>query len=179
MPNIPAKKLADAPKRPERDESQVVLQAAPSPVAVSLPETATVLPDTVQAVESVQSARTAAIVETVNEIVEIVVREIEVSPTLVAGGDGEMTIRLKPAVLDGSEIKFVAKEGHLSLTIVPSTPQAAMAVAQAISQVEAALSAHAPAFQQVSVAVAALAATGPRAPQLSAAGRKDPIDETR
>lgn len=119
------------------------------------PATDAVAPDAVQAVASVQSARTEAIVAVVDEIAEIVVREIELSPTLAAGGNGEMTIRLKPTVLDGSEIKFSVAGESLSLVIAPATAQAAAAISGNINQLEAALAAHAPAFRQVTVAVAA------------------------
>ena len=99
------------------------------------------------------SARTAAIVETVNEIVETVVDRIAVTPAL-ASGEGEIRITLRPTVLDGSSIRLSAKGGELTVVVAPATPQAAQLAAAALSRLEVALAEHAPAFRHVAVVLA-------------------------
>lgn len=102
---------------------------------------------------SAVSARTAAIAETVNEIVETVVDRISVTPALAQGG-GEIRITLRPTVLDGSSISLSAKDGELTVAVVPATPEAAHVAATALPRLEAALAAHAPAFHHVAVVLA-------------------------
>ena len=102
---------------------------------------------------SASSARTAAVAETVNQIVETVSSQILVTPAL-AQGEGEIRIILKPTILDGSEIHISAKGGELSVAIAPATPEAAQAAAAALPRLEIALAAHAPSFHHVAVAIA-------------------------
>jgi hypothetical protein len=102
---------------------------------------------------SAASARTEAIVETVNEIVETVVDRISVTPTL-AQGEGEIRITLRPTVLDGSTVSLSAKGGELTVIVAPATPDAAHLASAALPRLEAALAAHAPAFHHVAVVLA-------------------------
>ena len=102
---------------------------------------------------SAASARTEAIVETVNEIVETVVDRISVTPTL-AKGEGEIRITLRPTVLDGSTVSLSAKGGELTVVVAPATPDAAHLASAALPRLEAALAAHAPAFHHVAVVLA-------------------------
>ena len=102
---------------------------------------------------SAASARTEAIVETVNEIVETVVDRISVTPTL-AQGEGEIRITLRPTVLDGSTVSLSAKDGELTVVVAPATPDAAHLASAALPRLEAALAAHAPAFHHVAVVLA-------------------------
>ena len=105
------------------------------------------------AAASAASARTEAIVETVNQIVEAVVGQILVTPGIVHG-DGEIKILLKPTVLDGSEIVMLSKDGTLTVSITPTTQEASAAAAAALPRLETALAEHAPAFHHVSVMLA-------------------------
>jgi len=103
---------------------------------------------------SAATARTEAIVETVSQIVEAVVGEIAVTPSLVQG-EGEVRMTLKPTVLDGSDITLTAKDGTLTVAMTPATPAAEQAAAVALPQLETALAEHAPAFRHVTVALVA------------------------
>jgi len=91
-------------------------------------------------------------VETVNQISEAVAASIEVTPSIIKG-EGEVLIRLKPDVLEGSEIKLTSKDGTLSLEIAPATPKSAAVVVANIPQLERALAEHIPAFRSFVVAV--------------------------
>ena len=150
--NIPEVRAADAPEV-EDGREQVVLHAAPvadassaaSPVAVDQPQAA--------GRADAASARTETIAETVNQIAETVVERIYVTPSL-AHGEGEIRITLRPTVLDGSAISISAKDGTLSVSLAPATPEAARVAAAALPDLEAALAAHAPAFHHVAVVIA-------------------------
>ena len=98
------------------------------------------------------SARTEAIVEVVNNVAEAIADQILVTPSLVRG-EGQMIVRLKPEVLDGSEIRLSSESGTLAVEVVPSTPNAAKLATEAMPRLEAALAEHVSAFRQVSVSV--------------------------
>ena len=98
------------------------------------------------------TARTESIVETVDTIVEIVVEQIVVTPALTHG-DGNVRITLKPTVLDGSEISLTAKDGTLSVAVVPATPEAERLAAAALPRLETALAEHVSAFRHVAVVI--------------------------
>ena len=95
-----------------------------------------------------------AIVDAVNEIVDAVVGQISVTPSLVRG-EGEVRMTLKPTVLDGSDITLAAKDGTLTVAVAPATQSAGEAIAAALPRLEIALAEHAPAFRRVEVAIAA------------------------
>ena len=103
---------------------------------------------------SAASARTEAIADTVNQIVEAVVGQMVVTPSLVRG-EGEVRMTLKPTVLDGSDITLTAKDGTLTVAVTPATSASAQAAAVALPQLETALAEHAPAFRHVAVALVA------------------------
>lgn len=130
-------------------EKPVVLHAA------VLPEVAVAAPSVPQPNSdmAVASARTVEIVAAVEEIVAAVSEQIVVTPSLVKG-EGEVVIKLKPTVLDGSELKISAKDNALSVVIAPSTPQIAQLTTAAIPQLERALAEHMPTFAFINVAVA-------------------------
>ena len=123
---------------------------APAAVEASAPQVLQAAPEVAAA--SAASARTEAIVETVNQIVEVVVGQILVTPG-ITHGEGEIKIMLKPTVLDGSEIAMSAKDGTLTVSITPATQEASAAAAAALPRLEIALAEHAPAFHHVSVAL--------------------------
>ena len=127
----------------------VVAPAAPQAVDASAQQT-------VQEVSAVSAAaaRTESLVDAVNEIVEAVVEQIAVTPSLVHG-EGEVRMTLKTAVLDGSGITLSAKDGTLTVAVAPATPSAEQAMASALPRLEIALAEHVPAFRQVSVTLVA------------------------
>ena len=136
------------------DEQETVLQAAP--VVAAPPEyLAASVPLREDGISvAAATARTEAIVETVNKMVEAVVGQISVTPSLVKG-EGEVHMTLKPTVLDGSDITLTAKDGTLTVAITPATPEAAQSAAAALPRLEAALAEHVAAFNHVSVALIA------------------------
>ena len=139
----------------DESEEVAVLQAAPVQVAVpdALGGVSVQVAPEVAAV-SAASARTETIVDTVNQIVDAVVGQIVVTPSLVQG-EGEVRMTLKPTVLDGSDITLTAKAGTLTVAVTPATPAAEQAAAAALPRLEIALAEHAPAFRHVAVALVA------------------------
>ena len=139
----------------DEPEEVAVLQAAP--IQVAAPEAlggASVQASPAVAAVSAASARTEAIADTVNQIVEAVVGQMVVTPSLVRG-EGEVRMTLKPTVLDGSDITLTAKDGTLTVAVTPATSASAQAAAVALPQLETALAEHAPAFRHVAVALVA------------------------
>ena len=158
----PVKKTVDSKDAPavarsetrDTPEAPTALPAAPAPQAA-----APVEPPQPSQVAAAQSARTEVIAETVgktveivNQVVEAVVAEIAVTPTL-AQGQGEIRIILKPTVLDGSEIHLSAKGGEMTVSVTPATAEAARIVQQNLPRLETALAEHAPSFHHVAVVV--------------------------
>ena len=153
MPSTPSREATHvATKTP--DEQETVLQAAP--VVAAPPEYLTASAPLREDGISVAAAtaRTEAIVETVNKMVEAVVGQISVTPSLVKD-EGEVHMTLKPTILDGSDITLTAKDGTLTVAITPATPEAAQSAAAALPRLEAALAEHVAAFNHVSVALIA------------------------
>ena len=152
-PSTPSREATHvAAKTP--DEQETVLQAVP--VVAAPPEyLAASVPLREDGISvAAATARTEAIVETVNKMVEAVVGQISVTPSLVKG-EGEVHMTLKPTVLDGSDITLTAKDGTLTVAITPATPEAAQSAAAALPRLEAALAEHVAAFHHVSVALVA------------------------
>ena len=119
-------------------------------------------PVTVEIDPSEASARTAQLVE----VAEAVSDTILVTPALVRG-EGKVTIRLKPTVLDGSEIHLEAKGTKITVTIAPATDAAQQIVEQSKAQLAQTLVQRLPSFQ-FAVMIS---------PRLMA-DRKGPSDET-
>ena len=139
--------------KPEGKESAASAHVVVTPTLVEVPSTLQGVQTAPEvAAASAASARTEAIVETVNQIVEAVVGQILVTPG-ITHGEGEIKIMLKPTVLDGSEIAMSAKDGTLTVSITPATQEASAAAAAALPRLEIALAEHAPAFHHVSVAL--------------------------
>ena len=57
----------------------------------------------------------------VSRLVETVVETMAVTPALATGGDGELRIRLKSDILDGSSVKMEVKGGELKIVVVPAS----------------------------------------------------------
>ena len=121
-----------------------------------------VTPVTIEIDPSEASARTAQLVE----VAEAVTDTILVTPALVRG-EGKVTIRLKPTVLDGSEIHLEAKGTKITVTIAPATDAAQQIVEQSKAQLAQTLVQRLPSFQ-FAVMIS---------PRLMA-DRKGPSDET-
>ena len=121
------------------------LHAVDSAPAIQQPQNdiRAVLPGvTVEINPAAASARTEELVNVASAIADT----IRITPS-VAKGDGEVAIRLKPTVLDGSEIRLEAKSGTITVTITPSTPAAAATVAQSTAQLAERLAERMPSFQ--------------------------------
>jgi len=97
---------------------------------------------------SAATARTHELVEAASQVADTIM----VTPSLVRG-EGEITIRLKPTVLDGSEIRLEAKGTSITVAITPATPSAAQVIVQSQAQFEQALVERLPSFQ-IAVTVA-------------------------
>ena len=78
-----------------------------------------------------------------------------VATPMLAQGEGEIRITLKPTVLDGSEILLTAKAGELVVTIAPATGESAQVVQQNLPRLESALAMHTVSFHHVAVVIAA------------------------
>ena len=86
----------------------------------------------------------------IEELVETVAAQIRVERSLQAG-EGTVTIQLKPAVLEGSQISLSAKDGSLSVEIAPATVSVAERIQGAVPRLEAALAGHVAEFHSFSV----------------------------
>ena len=140
-------------EREDEDLESPVARIQAVPVAVAPPVAETAVPVAPEvAAASAATARTEVLVETVEKIVEAVAAQIVVTPALTHG-EGNVRITLKPTVLDGSEISLTAKDGALTVAIVPTTPEAERLAAAALPRLETALAEHVPAFSHVSVAI--------------------------
>ncbi|MBQ6925659.1 MAG: hypothetical protein IJQ73_13545 [Kiritimatiellae bacterium] len=107
------------------------------------------------------TARTQELVEAA----DAVAGAISVTPSLVKG-EGEITIRLKPTVLDGSEIRIEAKGQTLTVSLNPASAEIQRLAEQSQASFASALAERIPSFQ-VSVFI------NPKS-----ASRKNPVDET-
>ena len=97
---------------------------------------------TVEIDPSAATARTSELTEAAAAVAET----IRVTPSLVRG-DGEVVIRLKPNVLDGSEIRLEARGSAVTIDIRPATAEVARAVEQAQAQFAQQLAERMPSFQ--------------------------------
>ena len=143
-----------AGKRTAAPEEVVVIDLSQESAraAVPLREAPFVAAAQQEIVASTASARTEAIVEVVNNVAEAIADQILVTPSLVRG-EGQMIVRLKPEVLDGSEIRLSSESGTLAVEVVPSTPNAAKLATEAMPRLETALAEHVSAFRKISVSV--------------------------
>ncbi len=122
-------------------DKTVVVDLSQESAKVATAQAAPAAPQVIDAqavAASTASARTEAITETVGKVVEIVASQILVTPSLVRG-EGQMIVRLKEDVLDGSSIKLTAASGTLSVEIAPATNSAQQAIVAAAPRLESAL----------------------------------------
>jgi hypothetical protein len=140
-----------AKSAPERHDDNLEEVTAPQAVDSSAVRAAAATPDTIQAATatstveidpSAASARTAEIAEAAKSVASAIIS----TPSLVRG-DGEVVIRLKPNVLDGSEIKLEAKGKSITIEMHPATVEAAQAIERSRAQFVQQLTERMPTFQ--------------------------------
>ena len=136
-PNVAIPQLQAAPVTAPFIPSDASLVAAPASVALEIDPAAA-------------TARTHELVEAATQVADTIL----VTPSLVRG-EGEITIQLKPTVLDGSEIRLEAKGSSITVAITPATPSAAQVIVQAKVQFEQTLAERIPSFQ-IAVSVESL-----------------------
>ena len=164
--------VADAPRKappPEAvDAEQVVPAALAIPPPEALPSSFAATPAALSDMVAVAIDPAAATART-SELVDaaaVVADTILVTPSLVQG-EGEVVIRLKPTVLDGSEIRLEAKGTSITIDINPATAETARLIERSQVQFAQQLSERLPSFQ--------FAVNLTSRPAL---GRKERIDET-
>ncbi len=136
-------------------DKTVVIDLSHEAAKTATAQPATAAPQAVDvqaAAASTASARTEVVAETVGKVVDAVAAQILVTPALVKG-EGEMIVRLKSDVLDGSTIRLTAESGTLSVEISPATHSAQRAVVAAAPKLETALAEHVAVFHHVRVVV--------------------------
>jgi flagellar hook-length control protein FliK len=126
-------------------------QTIPLPIeALHVNTTTTAVPVTSVLLEidpASATARTQELVEAANAVADT----IFVTPSLVKG-EGEITIRLKPTVLDGSEIRIEAKGQAISVSLTPATVEVQRLAEQSQARFASTLSERLPSFQ-IAVAI--------------------------
>ena len=88
------------------------------------------------------SARTQELVDAAVAVADTIL----VTPSLVHG-EGEVTIRLKPTVLDGSEIRLEARGEAITVVLTPATTEVQRLAEQSQARITAELSERIPSFQ--------------------------------
>ncbi len=108
----------------ERAPREVPPAAAPMAAAESVPQQA----GAVQTAAVPDAA--ARVTAMLRAAADAVAASVQVSPDLARTGTGEIRVRLRSDVLDGSSVRFEASGGDLKITLYPAT-QAAAAVLEA------------------------------------------------
>ncbi len=93
------------------------------------------------------TARTQELVEAADAVASTV----SVTPSLIKG-EGEVTIQLKPTVLDGSEIRIEAKGQSITVSLTPATVEIQHLAEQSQARFASALAERIPSFQ-IAVAI--------------------------
>ena len=156
LPRIPSTaKKPDADERIVDEPNTTISQLQAAPVAaafvpVDATPVAAATPVALEIDPAVATARTHELVEAATQVADTIL----VTPSLVRG-EGEITIQLKPTVLDGSEIRLEAKGSSITVAITPATPSAAQVIVQAKVQFEQTLAERIPSFQ-IAVSVESL-----------------------
>ena len=123
----------------------VAVPVAPQAVSAVDAVRAAYAPDPVMAPQAVTSAE--VLVQAANAVADTLL----VSPGLLRG-QGEIRIRLKPDVLDGTEIKIAVTGRHLDVQFAPQTHEVSVLIEQCRPQLEQHLSERIHSFQ-IAVAV--------------------------
>lgn len=140
---------AKAVRRSEAESREMVatLPTAPLAAPVNVVETAPAVG--VQPVGSTVAASVNAKVEAVSnaqvliEAAEAVAETIMVSPGLLRG-DGEVSVRLKPDVLQGTQIRVVSESGRLTVSFLPTVESMALMLERCQGQLVQHLATHVP-----------------------------------
>ena len=134
--------LREVKTEPGKTQQLQTVDSAFLNVAQPQPTTGAATPVTIEIDPSEASARTAQLVEAAEAVADTIL----VTPALVRG-EGKVTIRLKPTVLDGSEIHLEAKGTKITVAIAPATNAAQQIVEQSKAQLAQTLAQRLPSFQ--------------------------------
>ena len=126
------------PEEPILDVRNVLAQPAPAAAPVAEPG----IDGRTEFAQLAATARSHELVEAAAEVADTIL----VTPSLVRG-DGEVKIRLKPTVLEGSEIRLEAKGNSITVEVSPATPDIARVVERSQAQFAQQLSERLPSFQ--------------------------------
>ncbi len=129
-------------------EEPTPLQAAPIAMLNETARTAAASAASPTVAVELEIDPTAATART-QELVDaaaVVADTILVTPSLVHG-EGEVTIRLRPTVLDGSEIRLEAKGESITVALTPATAEVQRLAEQSQARFAAELSERIPSFQ--------------------------------
>ncbi len=129
-------------------EEPTPLQAAPIAMLNETARTAAASAASPTVAVELEIDPTAATART-QELVDaaaVVADTILVTPSLVHG-EGEVTIRLRPTVLDGSEIRLEAKGEAITVALTPATPEVQRLAEQSQARFAAELTERIPSFQ--------------------------------
>ena len=129
---------AAKPDEPILDGRNVLAQPAPASAPVAEPD----IDGRTEFAQLAATARSHELVEAAVEVADTIL----VTPSLVRG-DGEVKIRLKPTVLEGSEIRLEAKGNSITVEVSPATPDIARVVERSRAQFAQQLSERLPSFQ--------------------------------
>ena len=137
--------IADEPILPDDRRQAAKAEDVVIPITVPLSQDSAPIAAASATIEidpSAASARTSELTEAAAAVTET----IKVTPSLVRG-DGEVVIRLKPNVLDGSEIRLEARGTEVTIDIRPANADVAQAVERSQAQFAQQLSERLPSFQ--------------------------------
>lgn len=143
--------MVDKPLPPDDRRQAAKVEDVVIPIVVPLAQDSAPIAAASATIEidpSAAAARTSELTEAAAAVAET----IKVTPSLVRG-DGEVVIRLKPSVLDGSEIRLEARGSEVTIDIRPANADVAQAVERSQAQFAQQLAERLPSFQ-FTVAVA-------------------------
>ena len=142
--------MVDKPLPPDDRRQAAKVEDVVIPIVVPLAQDSAPIAAsaTIEIDPSAAAARTSELTEAAAAVAET----IKVTPSLVRG-DGEVVIRLKPSVLDGSEIRLEARGSEVTIDIRPANADVAQAVERSQAQFAQQLAERLPSFQ-FTVAVA-------------------------
>ena len=143
--------MVDKPLPPDDRRQAAKVEDVVIPIVVPLAQDSAPIAAASATIEidpSAAAARTSELTEAAVAVAET----IKVTPSLVRG-DGEVVIRLKPSVLDGSEIRLEARGSEVTIDIRPANADVAQAVERSQAQFAQQLAERLPSFQ-FTVAVA-------------------------
>ena len=99
-----------------------------------------------QPMVSAEVATRAALEPMLKEAVEAVAQMVQVTPGLTRG-EGEVRLRLRPTVLDGSEVRLLFREGQMTVQVEPASEPVRQLLVQQQAMLAQALSERLPTFR--------------------------------